>query len=337
MVPRSADWRERRGRSPPRSVTAWANTYYQQTQQLLAPLARSGVRIFLFNFGILQERIAANPGQYGFASAGGCQATLGVAGCLAASAGTVQNSFFYFNTVHPTGAAMALIATYMANQIDAPTTVVPQGRITTSIATNFTASVLGRLDAYRTFQAYRRRPGAWPVPCRPRRRRPHARRKAGGRSTARSITCSGSLDRQFLAAGYDYRRRRRHPRDRVSGRSAAAPRRRVRLLRARRQARRPERPRPHQRLSVRRLRLVHRHQLVRRRARRLRSPRLRSRPPGRDRRHSRQHQRRHFHGGRQGAAISSTSDRSAPDRSPASPTPAPSSRVTPRPATASSP
>ena len=40
---------------------AWANTYYQQTQQLLEPLAQSGVRIFLFDFGILQERVSADP------------------------------------------------------------------------------------------------------------------------------------------------------------------------------------------------------------------------------------------------------------------------------------
>ena len=52
----------------------WANTYYQQTQQLLAPLAQSGVRIFLFNFGILQERVAADPGLYGFTSATNCEA-----------------------------------------------------------------------------------------------------------------------------------------------------------------------------------------------------------------------------------------------------------------------
>ena len=53
---------------------AWANTYYQQTQQLLAPLAQSGVRIFLFNFGILQERVAADPGRYGFTNATNCEA-----------------------------------------------------------------------------------------------------------------------------------------------------------------------------------------------------------------------------------------------------------------------
>ena len=98
---------------------------------------------------------------------------------------------------------MALIATYMANQIDAPTTVVPQGRITTSIADGFTTSVLGRLDAYRTFQAFGVGPRSrWP---------PAADQGAGaGPPESRwSIYsdvnyASGSLDRQFLAAGYDY-------------------------------------------------------------------------------------------------------------------------------------
>jgi len=131
---------------------AFGNTYYLQTQQMLAPTAQSGVRIFLFDFGILQARIFANPGQYGFASAGGCQAILGLNPCLASSQ-AVQNSFFYFNAVHPTSAAMALIANYMANQMDATLTVVPQGSITTGIAANFTTSVFGRLDAYRTLQA----------------------------------------------------------------------------------------------------------------------------------------------------------------------------------------
>jgi outer membrane lipase/esterase len=181
----------------------WAHTYFQQTQQLLAPLANSGVRIFLFNFEILQARIAANPGQYGFASAGGCQATLGVNGCLAASS-AVQNSYFYFNTVHPTSAGMALIATYMANQIDAPTTVVSQGGITTSIATGFATSVLGRLDADRTFQPFgigSAMAMAYAMPT-----------KALGPVTPENRWSiysdvnygSGNRNGQFLAAGYDY-------------------------------------------------------------------------------------------------------------------------------------
>jgi len=123
----------------------WANTYYQQLQQLLAPFSRSGVRIFLFNFGILQERIWNNPTQYGFNANPTCQASGG---------GPANANCFYNNGVHPTAAAMALIATFMANQIDAPTTVVPQGSITSGISAAFTTSVLGRLDAERTFAPF---------------------------------------------------------------------------------------------------------------------------------------------------------------------------------------
>ena len=96
---------------PPRSATLWANTYYQQTQQLLAPLAQSGVRIFLFNFGILQERVANNPGQYGFASATACEQGIPHRP-VRLNAGITFNltGCFYNNSVHPTGAAMALIA-----------------------------------------------------------------------------------------------------------------------------------------------------------------------------------------------------------------------------------
>ena len=132
---------------------AWARTYFQQLKVLLAPAAHAGTRIFLFDLETLQARIVANPGQYGFASSGSCLATLGTPGCLAASTAT-QNSFFYWDTIHPTSAGFALIARYMANQIDAPLTVAPQGDVTMSIATGFANSIYGHLDAYRAFAPY---------------------------------------------------------------------------------------------------------------------------------------------------------------------------------------
>ena len=101
----------------------WANTYYLTTEQLLAPLAQSGVRIFLFDFAVLQARLAADPGQYGFTSATNCEA----GPPSLTTPNTVNSRFpgcFYENAVHPTGAGMALVANYMANQIDAPTTVM---------------------------------------------------------------------------------------------------------------------------------------------------------------------------------------------------------------------
>jgi len=182
---------------------AWANTYYQQSQQLLAPLARSGVRIFLFNFGILQERVASNPGMYGFTSATNCEAGP-ASGSTPPSVNVNFAGCFYQNSVHPTGTAMALIATYMANQINAPTTVVPQGAITTSIASGFAGSVFGRLDASRSFQPFGignamamayAGPTKAPAPVRPEDRW----------SVYSDFSyASASLDKQFLNAGYDY-------------------------------------------------------------------------------------------------------------------------------------
>ena len=173
---------------------AWANTYYQQTQQLLAPLAHSGVRIFLFNFGILQERVAADPGRYGFTNATNCEAGPANTEGAHPTPGSVLVSYsgcFYENSVHPTGPAMALIATYMANQIDAPTTVVPQGSIATSLARGFTTSVLGRLDAQRGIRV------------------PAEGFRGGGFESGWSVYGDvnyggGNLARQFYAAGYDY-------------------------------------------------------------------------------------------------------------------------------------
>ena len=161
---------------------------------MLAPLARSGVRIFLFDFGILQERVAANPGLYGFTNATNCEAGPPTTVSPPYTPISVQTNFagcFYENSVHPTGPAMAVIATYMANQINAPTTVVPQGSIATSIASGFSTSVLGRLDAQRGLPA--RTEGY----------------KDGAPESPWSVYGdvnygSGNLDRQFLAAGYDY-------------------------------------------------------------------------------------------------------------------------------------
>ncbi|WP_415914767.1 autotransporter domain-containing protein [Rhodopseudomonas palustris] len=174
---------------------AFAHTYYQELQTLLRPMAQAGVRIFLFNYEILQRRIFENAAIYGFSAVPGCEANGGgsipqVTGC------------FYENSVHPTGAAMALIASYMANQIDAPTTVVPQGSISTALATGFTGSVFGRLDAQRSLApfglgsalAYAGPPKAAPAA------NPADRWSIYGAASY----ANGSRDRQFYGSGYDY-------------------------------------------------------------------------------------------------------------------------------------
>lgn len=190
----------------PAQRAEWAHTYYQQIQEKLAPAARSGVRIFLFDFETLQARIASNPGQYGFASASGCQVALGIPGCLAASA-AVQNSFFYWDTLHPTSAGFALIARYMANQMDAPLTVAPQGDVALALASGFSNSVFGRLDGYRAFQPFLSgaagvaMAASYPLP---RKASPYVAPERPWSFYGEVNYAGGSQDRQFYAAGYDY-------------------------------------------------------------------------------------------------------------------------------------
>ncbi|WP_322515844.1 autotransporter domain-containing protein [Rhodopseudomonas palustris] len=182
----------------------WADTYYLQTQQLLAPLAQAGVRIFLLNFGILQQRVAENPAMYGFAGipAGftGCEAGPGTGSTPGTVAVNVAGCF-YENSVHPTGAAMALIASYMANQIDAPSTVTPQAGVATSLLGGFSNSVFDRLEAGRRFQpsgvhaAMAAIPGKALAPP-----APVDRWSVYGAASY----AGGSRDRQFYATGYDY-------------------------------------------------------------------------------------------------------------------------------------
>ena len=187
---------------------AWADTYLRNTQLLLAPLAQAGVRIFLFNFGILQQRIHDNPGMYGFASipAGyfGCEAGPGTGSTPTIGSNRVALNVancFYENSVHPTGAAMTLIGNYMSNQINAPTTVTPQASISTGLLTGFSTSVFDRLEASRRFQPFGLGSAMAAMP-----RKAVAPTDPTDRwSVYGDVTyAGGNRDREFYAASYDY-------------------------------------------------------------------------------------------------------------------------------------
>ncbi len=168
---------------------AWANTYYQQTQiaRAAGPIGRSHLPVQLrYPAGARRRRSGPVRLHQRYQLRGRAISRPGAAGREVNYAGC-----FYENSVHPTGPAMALIAAYMANQIDAPTTVVPQGSIATSLARGFTASVLGRLDAQRGIPA------------------PAGGFKDGGPESGWSVYGDvnyggGTVERQFLASGYDY-------------------------------------------------------------------------------------------------------------------------------------
>ena len=133
------------------NIHYFQSTLTQMEQASLAPLARSGVRIFFFDLGALTQRVVANPALYGFTNV--TAACTAVPSCLNGSV-AAQNQFLSFDGLHFTTAGFALIGRYQTNQIDAPLTVAPQGDVALSTATSFENAVFGRLDAYRAFAPY---------------------------------------------------------------------------------------------------------------------------------------------------------------------------------------
>jgi phospholipase/lecithinase/hemolysin len=104
---------------------AYANAAFDALQAGLAPFAQSGIRIFLFDLRILEQRLNTTPQIYGFSN---------------------LSQAFRPDGFHYTADGFLLIARYMQNQIDAPTTIAPQGDIAMSTATNFANATFGRLD-----------------------------------------------------------------------------------------------------------------------------------------------------------------------------------------------
>ena len=135
------------------NIHYFQSTLTQMEEASLAPLARSGVRIFFFDLAALTQRVLANPALYGFTNV--TAACTLVPTCLNGSV-TTQNQFLSYDGLHFTTAGFALIGRYQTNQIDAPLTVAPQGDVAMSIAAGFTGSVFGHLDGYRSFSG----PGA---------------------------------------------------------------------------------------------------------------------------------------------------------------------------------
>ena len=128
------------------NVHYFQSTLTQMEQASLAPLARSGVRIFFFDLATLTQRVVANPSFYGFTNV--TTACTDVPSCVGGSV-AAQNQFLSYDGLHFTTAGFALIGRYQTNKIDAPLTVAPQGDVATSIASGFAGSIFGHLDAYR--------------------------------------------------------------------------------------------------------------------------------------------------------------------------------------------
>lgn len=123
---------------------------FPAVQESLVPYAEAGVRIFTFNLSRMAEEINANPALYGFADVTTpCQGTPECA--TPTSPGQYTNATF--DGLHPTTGAFLVIAKYMNNLLQAPTTFPAQADLAQSMTSNFETMLFGRLDASRRFAA----------------------------------------------------------------------------------------------------------------------------------------------------------------------------------------
>jgi uncharacterized protein YhjY with autotransporter beta-barrel domain len=114
----------------------YSATFFTALQSDLLPLAKSGVRIFLFDETRMMTQIKANLAAYGFSSY--------------AYAGGVVPSLFGPDNLHMTTKGFAFEASYMANLLNAAATYPAQAEVAQIGAMNFTNSIFGRLDGDRS-------------------------------------------------------------------------------------------------------------------------------------------------------------------------------------------
>jgi uncharacterized protein YhjY with autotransporter beta-barrel domain/phospholipase/lecithinase/hemolysin len=157
-----------------KSADAYATAYFNGMQAALLPYAQAGNRFFLFDLGRLGDAVFQNPAKYGFTGTdgnpafspgfmcpqNGLPATLpnGASNPVVAVCGaTIKNptnnnpdqSKYYFGPdgLHLTNAGFDLVGRYMANIVEAPSTIGVQPAVVSATTSGFVQSVLGRLDA----------------------------------------------------------------------------------------------------------------------------------------------------------------------------------------------
>lgn len=118
-------------------------------QGALAPLSASGLNIHYFDVDQLANRLRANPTAYGFAANAGTVSCAQVPACALNGYTTgLENQYISPEGIHFTGAVNAIIANFLANQLNAPFTMPVQADMAQEAAVGFSNSLLARLDAY---------------------------------------------------------------------------------------------------------------------------------------------------------------------------------------------
>lgn len=131
-----------------------ANDYNTRLPQALAPLSAQGINIHYFDVNALINRLRANPTAFGYGPDANLPCNTNRA-CAMAGYTTIVNGsqledlYISPEGVHNTGRTNRYIGAFLANQLNAPLTIGPQGELGQSAGMAFSSTLIDFLSAER--------------------------------------------------------------------------------------------------------------------------------------------------------------------------------------------
>ncbi|MEO7787653.1 MAG: autotransporter domain-containing protein [Sphingomicrobium sp.] len=122
-------------------LRSFSSTFNAGIKAPLATAAANGAIVNYLDVGLVGQRIVANPAAYGLTSAGTCPAS-----CV--STPSQQSQYlFYVDGLHLTSAGFAIVAKYVAAQMEAPLTLAATSDLALDTARQFGRTLTTRMDA----------------------------------------------------------------------------------------------------------------------------------------------------------------------------------------------
>ena len=122
--------------------SAYSTAFNGAMQTTLAGYAANGVMVHYLDLNLVGDRIIADPAAYGFTSAGPCTP----APQCASSSGYANQFLFYLDGLHLTSAGFAVVAQYIATQLQAPLTLEATSELGLDTARQFGRTLSSRVD-----------------------------------------------------------------------------------------------------------------------------------------------------------------------------------------------
>jgi outer membrane lipase/esterase len=121
--------------------TAYSTAFNQGVQQVLAGYAADGVMVHYLDLTLMLNRVQANPAAYGLT---GIACPSFAAGDLTCRLNGGEGFLFYGDLLHPTSQGSAIIAHYVATQLQAPLTLQATSDLALDTARQFGRTLGGR-------------------------------------------------------------------------------------------------------------------------------------------------------------------------------------------------